>query len=153
MFYLLTFRFFCSAPLQLSSGVESLRLTQVSVRTPCLEDLGVRVTSGRTTSTASQCRSSSPSCFGPSRTATAATAPPTLRRRYRRRRAARPSWASTASVSWPPASSSAPSSGPETSRTFQNSPSQSRSVRHLKPIMLNSHLAHFLYGRLCLNCF
>lgn len=114
--------------LQRSSGVESLRLTQASVQTPCLEDSEgrVRVPSQQISSTGSRCRSSSPSSCGPSRTPTVAMAPPTPRRRCRRPGAEPPSWASTASVSWLPASSSAPSSGPETSRISQNSPSQSR---------------------------
>lgn len=117
--------------LQLSSGVESLRLTRASVQTPCLEDseLQVQVTLDPTTSTGSRYQSSSPSSSGPSRTPTVAMAPLTPRPRCRRLRAEPPSWASTASVSWLPASSSAPSSGPETSPTSQNSQSQSRSVQ------------------------
>lgn len=116
--------------LQLYSGAGSLHLTQVLVPTPwhvALEDRG-RVTLGRTTSTGSRCQSSSPSSFGLSRTPAAATGPHTARHRCRHLRAEPPSWASTASVSWLPGFSSAPSSGPETSHTSQSCQCQSRSV-------------------------
>lgn len=130
--------------LQLSSGVGSLRLTQASVQTPCLEEseVQVQVTLDPTTSTGSRYRSSSPSSSGPSRTPAVATAPLTPRPRCRRLRAAPPSWASTASVSWLPASSSAPSSGPETSPTSQNSQSQSRLVQEEEKTETHPCFAH-----------
>ena len=121
--------------LQPSRGAESLHLTPVSVRTQWRVGLAGRcqVTSERTISTASRCQSSSPSSSGLSRTPTAATGPRTARHRCRRLRAEAPSWASTASVSWLPGSSSAPSSGPETSHTSQNCLSQSRSAKTYSP--------------------
>lgn len=115
--------------LQPSSGVASLHRTQVSAPTPWRAGsrVWVQVTLGRTTSTASRCLSSSPSSCGPSRIPRAATGRRTARHRCRHRRAAPLSWASTASASWQPVSSSAPSSGPETSRTSRSSRFQSRS--------------------------
>lgn len=116
--------------LQLFSGAGSLHLTQVSVPTPSqvgLEDQG-QVTLGQTTSTGSLCQSSSPNSSGLSHTPAAVTVPHTARHRCRHLRVEPPSWASTASVSWLPGSSSVPLSGPETSHTSQSCQSQSRSV-------------------------
>lgn len=120
-----------SSSLQQSNGVESLHPTKGSVPTPCLVVWGelCRVTWDQTTSMDSRCRSSFPSCSGLSRIQSAATGPPTGRRRCKGLRVEPPSWASTASVSWPPDSCSAPSSGPGTSHTSQNSQSLSRSVK------------------------
>lgn len=121
---------FLSVDPQQSSEVGSLRHTQVSVRTPWQVESGVQgqVTLGPTISTGSRSQTSSPSSSGPSRIPAAVTGPPTASHRCRHLRAEPPSWASTASVSWPPGSSSAPSSGPETSRTSQSCPFQSRSA-------------------------
>lgn len=133
-----------SVILQQSREVESLHLTQVSVPTPWPVGSEARGpgTLGRTSSTGSPCRSSSPSSSALSRTPAAATWTRTVRPRCRHLPAEPPSWASTASASWLRGFSSAPSSGPGTSRTFQNFRSQSRRVEMFSALWLLVFLNH-----------